>query len=524
MITSFLHTKGRQIVNEQDQPILMKGWGIGNWLLTEGYMWTMHGQKFDRPRRIEQTIAELIGADAAESFWKQYREHYFTEADAQYIHQQGYNSIRIPFNARLFLTAAGQIDETNFYLLDRAIKWSKEHDLYVWLDMHGAPGGQTGANIDDSVGDVPNLYMVPEYWRQALNLWQFIAQRYADEPAVAGYDLLNEPIRPRTGSLQDFDYLLPKLSQFYTEAIAMIRKVDTRHMFSLEGYHWASDPSVFNQQYDDNYVIHFHRYGVLPSEATFAEFLKVSKQFNVPLWLGETGENINTWYSGMTKLCEQYQVSYHFWPYKKMGKNNGGVTIRRPENWQLLVDYVVKGDQPKQQTIQAVLAELLENLKFANCQQNHDVDCHILRRAPFAESATCFDTDPVSYHATVTRNNFAKYRQGTNIEILEPEAKRPSAYTFDVYLDEYQIRLHEGEYVSYTYTSTHADQKLLIKLDPAKTEVGTVLAISQNGQETQEIKIGGDHILVDLIASEQDQVRLTVKRGVIVARQLVLQA
>lgn len=522
MIETFLRTKGQQIVDENNQPIIMKGWGIGNWLLTEGYMWQMHGQKFDRPRRIEQTICELIGEDEAEIFWQQYRENYFTEADAQYIRQQGYNSIRIPFNARLFLTASGEIAETNFYLLDNAIKWCKKHDLYVWLDMHGAPGGQTGANIDDSVGDVPNLYMVPEYWQQALKLWQFIAKRYADEPAVAGYDLLNEPIRPQTGSLQNFDYLLPKLSQFYTEAIAIIRQVDQRHMFSLEGYHWASDPSVFNQKYDDNYVIHFHRYGVLPSKATFAEFLQVAQQFNVPLWLGETGENVNTWYAGMTKLCEQYEVSYHFWPYKKMGKDNGGVTIPTPAKWQLLVDYVAKGEQPDRDTMQAVFAELLENIKFDHCHRNHEVDQHILRQAPFTYAATSFDTE--GYHGQKLRNNFAKYRQGTNIDILEPEVKRPSIYTFDVYLNDYRVRLSEGEYVSYSYAPTYAGQKLQVQLDLEKSKIGTVLEISQNGQATQEIIVDGDQVLITLIASENNQVRLQVKQGVVSLSQLTLQA
>lgn len=524
MITSFLHTKGRQIVDEEEQPILMKGWGIGNWLLTEGYMWQTHGQKIDRPRRIEQTVSELIGTEAAAAFWKQYRDNYFTEADAAYIRQQGYNSIRIPFNSRLFLTAEGEIDLSHFYLLDNAIKWAKENDLYVWLDMHGAPGGQTGANIDDSIGDIPNLYMVEEYWQQALKLWQFIAKRYADEPAVAGYDLLNEPIRPKTGSLQDFDYLLPKLSQFYVEAIATIRKVDQKHMFSLEGYHWASDPSVFNQKYDDNYVIHFHRYGVLPSYETFAEFIQVAEQFNVPLWLGETGENTNVWYSAMTKLCEQYGISYHFWPYKKMGKHNGGVTIPTPKNWQFVMDYVAKGLRPETAQMREIFAELLTNIKFDQCQQNQDVDCHILRRAPFTYSATSFDSEQDSYHAGSLRNNFAKYRQGTNIDVLEPTTRQPSAYTFDVYLNEYCVCLHETEFVSYSFEQTHQGQQLVLESDLAATQLGSVLKISQNGQESQLLDVQDGKLIVELSDQQHNQVQIAVEKGQVALQRLTLLA
>lgn len=521
MISQFLKTKGRQIVDEHDQPVLLKGWGIGNWLLQEGYMWQAHGQLFDRPRRIEQTVANWTDAEYAASFWHQFRDQYVTEADIAYLHEQGYNSLRIPFNARLFLTADGAVDETNFYLLDRVIAWAKKYDLYVWLDMHGAPGGQTGANIDDAIGDVPNLFLVPAYWQQALTLWRTIAERYADEPAVIGYDLLNEPIRPGNDHLQDFDYLLPKLAQFYDEAIATIRTVDQRHLFSLEGYHWASDPSVFTHRFDDNYVIHFHRYGVLPSQVTFTDFLQVSEQYQVPLWLGETGENNNRWFAGMAQLCEANQVSRHFWTYKKMGRTNSCLTIKTPTDWSLLMDSLTTGVLPTPAKAKEILNEYLENIKFANCLRNPEVDRHILLQPPFSYAAVNFSERAGSYQGLEPRNNFIKYHQGKNLDLVVPNLQRPGKSTFDVHLDEYRLRLHPAEFVTYDCWNEQPVHSVTLTVDTTLTGKDSRVRVAVNGNDYFNGPATAT-LTIDLPAVVQAQVRVTAVAGIVALAQVSL--
>jgi endoglucanase len=101
--------------------------------------------------------------------------------------------------------------------------------VYVIIDMHGAPGGQTGANIDDSPNDKPELFIDPRYQDQLVNLWVKIAQRYKDEPTVAAYDLLNEPLPVNTGSAEKYKHLLVPLYQRITSEI---RKVDQKHMIT----------------------------------------------------------------------------------------------------------------------------------------------------------------------------------------------------------------------------------------------------------------------------------------------------
>ena len=79
-------------------PVLLRGFGLGGWLLPEGYMWRFY-TKCDRPRRIEALIEKLCGAEYAASFWERYYGSYITEADIRLAAQNGFNSVRLPFNA-----------------------------------------------------------------------------------------------------------------------------------------------------------------------------------------------------------------------------------------------------------------------------------------------------------------------------------------------------------------------------------------------------------------------------------------
>ena len=104
-VKGFLDVKGQKIVNGDGEEILLTGWGLGNWLLCEGYMWLSKGsENFDRPRRIEAVIEEFAGKEFAEAFWEKFRSTYITEEDIRYLAELGYNSVRIPLNSRLFLS------------------------------------------------------------------------------------------------------------------------------------------------------------------------------------------------------------------------------------------------------------------------------------------------------------------------------------------------------------------------------------------------------------------------------------
>ena len=244
-VSGFLHTAGTELRNGREERVLLLGWGLGNWLLCEGYMWGFDGHpQFDRPRRIEQTIRTLTGEKYAERFWANFRNQYITEADIALMAEMGCNSLRVPIASRLFLEEGpkARFLEEGFLLLDRLLDWCEKYDLYAFIDLHAAPGGQTGANIDDSTDDLCRLFIDDAQFECGLALWDEIARRYRDRWIVGGSDLLNEPIRPpRFPGDTDLDVYIPRLKDFYEQAIERIRRHDQR--FDRQHFH-QSDRAV----------------------------------------------------------------------------------------------------------------------------------------------------------------------------------------------------------------------------------------------------------------------------------------
>src|SRR6266581_7410596 len=148
----FVTTRGKVIASPDGKPLLLRGINLGNWLLPEGYMFKF--KTTNSPRLIKTAISELVGEDEARRFWKTYRDNYITREDIRFIKQSGFNSVRVPFSYRLFVSDATvpRLDGPGYELLDRVVDWCRREGLYVILDMHAAPGGQTGDNIDDSWG------------------------------------------------------------------------------------------------------------------------------------------------------------------------------------------------------------------------------------------------------------------------------------------------------------------------------------------------------------------------------------
>lgn len=455
LVKGFLKAQDTKIVNDEGDEILLAGWGLGNWLLPEGYMWLAGDNKnFDRPRRIEKTIEELTGSAFAETFWREYRDRYISEADIWEMARLGYNSVRIPIHWRILMREEPGIHfrEDGFALLDRCIGWCERYGLYVFLDLHAAPGGQTGSNIDDSRNDLPELFTDSDAWEKAVALWKALAARYRDRWIVGGYDLLNEPLRPGLESGNALHPYLEQLVRFYEEITAEIRTIDARHMLCIEGHRWATDTSIFFQPYDDNAVIHFHRYACMPGIEAFASYLALSERMRMPLWLGESGENTQEWFAAMFPLSAALGIGYNLWPWKKMACENSPLSVRPPDGWEEILRCAQGGPKPSPARARRILEEFLDNIRFERCDQNPAVTRAVFRKPGFTLRGTDFDEFPgwgVSYGGRLHRGN-PYYRGDTRMDIVRLQDRDIAPrFAFDSGWDRLALRMRAGDFASY---------------------------------------------------------------------------
>jgi len=370
----FVSTRGKQIVTPDGRPLALKGINLGNWLLPEGYMFKF--KTASSPRLIQTVINELVGEDEARKFWKSHRDRYVTKEDIHFIKQSGFNSIRVPFSYRLFVSAEDprKLEGEGYEILDRVVSWCKDENLYVILDMHAAPGGQTGDNIDDSWG-YPFLLESPESQELTVRIWQKLATRYSNEPTVLGYDLLNEPISTNF----DAEYFNPKLEPIYKRIVAAIRAVDANHIIFLGGAQWNNNFKVFGPPFDSKLVYTFHKYWMELNMSVIQEYVDFGNKYKVPLWMGESGENTDEWVAGYRNLLEKNDIGWCFWPYKKIDATSSPVSINKPAEWDTIVAYAekprttfdeIRKSRPDKERVQRALESYLENIKFKNCRIN----------------------------------------------------------------------------------------------------------------------------------------------------------
>jgi aryl-phospho-beta-D-glucosidase BglC (GH1 family) len=367
-------TRGKEIVSPDGKPLLLRGINLGNWLLPEGYMFKF--KTTNSPRLIQAAISELIGEDEARQFWKTYRDNYISRADISFIKQSGFNSVRVPFNYRLFVSDSmvPSLEGPGYELLDRVVDWCRREGLYVVLDMHAAPGGQTGDNIDDSWG-YPFLFESSDSQELTVRLWRKIAARYRDQPTVIGYDLLNEPI----AHYFDAASLNPKLEPLYRKIVAGIREVDRNHIIFLGGARWDTDFKVFGPPFDRKLAYTFHKYWMTVNQEAIQEYLTFRDKYNVPVWMGESGENTDEWINAFRKLLEAHNIGWCFWPYKKLDATSCIVSINSPQDWAAIITFAdgprttfeeVRKHRPPKEKVQKALGDYLERIKFANCKIN----------------------------------------------------------------------------------------------------------------------------------------------------------
>ncbi len=371
----FLTVNGEKIVDGNGTEVHFRGMGIGGWLEPEGYMFLMSSFA-NSPTEIHDAIQNLIGVDSTNKFYDTFRKDFVTEADIKALHDWGFNLVRLPFHYNVLTPpdSPGVYIESGFALLDSVIAWCGKYDIYVILDMHCAPGSQNSDNIGDYDPLVASLWTDTTNQTRTVEIWQEIARRYANNSTVAGYDLLNEP----HWDLGSFNAALRDL---YIRITTAIRSVDTNHIIFIEGNNFATDFNGLTPPWDPKMVYSFHKYWNTNDASSIQTYLNLRTNFNVPLWLGESGENSNAWYTDCISLMNQYDIGWSWWTLKKFSTITAPLNVPITSAYQQLLNYWEgKGSKPSVAFATSALLGMAEKLKFQYCVPFKDVIDAMMRQ------------------------------------------------------------------------------------------------------------------------------------------------
>ncbi len=328
----FLEVSGTSIKNHAKE-IILRGANLGGWLMMEGYI--LHAPNIAE-QVFKKNFAETLGEPALRQFEREFRRRFITENDFKFLADCGFNVLRVPFNHRLIEKEPYRYDKNGLSYLKTVVQWAGRYKLWVILDLHGACGAQNHDWHSDSLGEAL-LWKDKEFQKRTFALWEFLADEFKDEPAVAGYDVLNEAVIADTKIL----------NQFYQQVIKTIRRVDKNHILFVEGNTWAIDIKSLDKFTDDNLVLSIHCYN--PLEFTFnfvphlyyplssnqgsydrkvmqnflGDYAKTAQKLKRPIFVGEFGVNYREgiygeahWLKDMLACFKEFDFHWTYWTYK----------------------------------------------------------------------------------------------------------------------------------------------------------------------------------------------------------------
>ncbi|WP_417362471.1 cellulase family glycosylhydrolase [Galbibacter sp.] len=473
-----LRTKGQSIVNDKGDTIILRGIGLGGHMLQEGYMLKVpfSGQQYV----FKEHITKLIGKKATEKFYIRWLTNHTQKADIDSLKSWGFNSVRLPMHYNLYTLAVEDEPvkgkntwlERGFILTDSLLNWCRENQMYLLLDMHATPGGQGhDVNISDRDPSKPSLWESRENQEKLIALWKRLAERYKDEPWIGGYDIINEPNWAFTGTNKNGidEQNNGPLKSLMVEVTKAIRSVDKNHIIIIEGNGWGNNYNGILPPWDSNMVVSFHKYWNNNHQSDIQTYLDIRETYNVPIWLGETGENSNVWFTDAIRLMEQNNIGWCWWPLKKLGFNNP-LEIKINPGYQELLDYWAgKGDKPSKKQAHQALMQLAEDTKIENNIIHYDVIDAMIRQIKSNQTKP-FKSITIEQTATLNavdydlgQIGYAYYdKDFGNYYISTGEDRTPwnQGYTYrndgvDIFLDSnkdlYVGKSSAGEWLNYTF-------------------------------------------------------------------------
>ncbi len=324
----FLETDGQDIVNQKGEKVRLKGVNLGAWMIWEDWL-CPYENSLDHYTALE-ILTERFGQEKAYELMNTYMDNWITEYDLDEIKKMGFNAVRVPFWFRNFYyddkgtKILDENGEWDFSRLDWVVEECSERELYVILDMHGAVGYQSDAPHNGKKGSV-GLYADTEQgerFRELTDeLWTAIAMRFKDNPAVAMYDLLNEPMCDvEAGEIER----RINNEMIYTRLYNTVRAVDGNHIITMEAI-WTAIalPMAWTKGWDNVvYQVHFYNNSnfIFNLFAWFTKFVYA----DVPMMMGEFYPHQKTTWENCFNTLDKANYSWFLWTYKATGHGMWG--------------------------------------------------------------------------------------------------------------------------------------------------------------------------------------------------------
>jgi aryl-phospho-beta-D-glucosidase BglC (GH1 family) len=345
-----LQVKGNKIINTSEKQVWLRGTCVGGWMNMENFI---NGYPGDESG-TRWTMAQVLGHAKAEFFFDRLLDYFFNEEDIRFIKECGATVVRLPVNYRHFEDDAAPFRylEKGFTRLDKVIRWCTKHNLYVIIDLHAVQGWQNPDWHCDNPSRQTLFWTQKQFQDRFVALWEELARHYANNPTVAGYNVMNEPVTNapygRFGNIYHSNW--ESINNIYRRVVTAIRAIDPATIIFLEGDYFSTLFSGLDKPIAENLAYSSHNYtasGFGPGKypGTYQDvywdrnkqeeiFLKqegtrYARSNNVPLWVGEFGSVFN----GLAKekqdrlqalddqleIFGQQQVHWTTWTYKDVG-------------------------------------------------------------------------------------------------------------------------------------------------------------------------------------------------------------
>lgn len=281
---------------------------------------------------LTNTMTSRFGTTTTASVVGTHQDTWFTSTDLDAIQASGMNFIRVPIGWNVFLNLDGSWKSNPWTKIDWVVSQAAARGIYVLIDLHTVPGGGCPWGSCGRIGPNPNgFWGSATYQNQVEDIWKKIATRYNGNPAVAGYDLINEPLIDYDEDAAD----VAQKSDYYDRLYDAVRAIDADHTIFLGaffGLDKIAPPSTYGWT---NVVYEYHPYDMPNSKDWTPQNQLVTNELGalpaklsnpgVPILYGEYSlyYNDDVWARFMAGLNAS-QVSWSNWSYKVKGTAEDG--------------------------------------------------------------------------------------------------------------------------------------------------------------------------------------------------------